>query len=253
MQKTLEKLTLPKISPATNEEIIAYLRHSHQIAEIAASAEREGLFFKLCEQLGITVSDEELQAAGDAFREEHQLLEASETMAWLEKQRISVEDWSQGIRVSLLTQKLQEHLFGEMVDDHYMSNRDDYQRVALSQILVRDLTEARKIAKALREENASFCALALEHSKGKQSREKGGFTGIRFLRQMLPEIAEAIAGAKEGELIGPVQTELAYHILKVEKWFPAQMSQVREQVLESLFQAWLQKGSLEKLRDEAEK
>jgi parvulin-like peptidyl-prolyl isomerase len=70
---------------------------------------------------------------------------------------------------------------------------------------------------------------------------------------MLPEIAEAIAGAKEGELIGPVQTELAYHILKVEKWFPAQMSQVREQVLESLFQAWLQKGSLEKLRDEAEK
>jgi hypothetical protein len=31
------------------------------------------------------------------------------------------------------------------------------------------------------------------------------------------------------------------------------MSQVREQVLESLFQAWLQKGSLEKLRDEAEK
>jgi parvulin-like peptidyl-prolyl isomerase len=253
MQKTLEKLTLPKISPATNEEIIAYLRHSHQIAEIAASAEREGLIFKLCEQLGITVSDEELQAAGDAFREEHQLLEASETMAWLEKQRISVEDWSQGIRVSLLTQKLQEHLFGEMVDDHYMSNRDDYQRVALSQILVRDLTEARKIAKALREENASFCALALEHSKGKQSREKGGFTGIRFLRQMLPEIAEAIAGAKEGELIGPVQTELAYHILKVEKWFPAQMSQVREQVLESLFQAWLQKGSLEKLRDEAEK
>jgi parvulin-like peptidyl-prolyl isomerase len=253
MQKTLEKLTLPEISPATNEEIIAYLRHSHQIAEIAASAEREPLIFKLCEQLGITVSDEELQAAGDAFREEHQLLEASETMAWLEKQRISVEDWSQGIRVSLLTQKLQEHLFGEMVDDHYMSKRDDYHRVALSQILVRDLTEARKIAKALREENASFCALALEHSKGKQSREKGGFTGIRFLRQMLPEIAEAIAGAKEGELIGPVQTELAYHILKVEKWFPAQMSEVREQVLESLFQAWLQKGSLEKLRDEAEK
>jgi parvulin-like peptidyl-prolyl isomerase len=243
MQETLEKLTLPEISPATNEEIIAYLRHSHQIAEIAASAEREALIFKLCEQLGITVSDEELQTAGDAFRQEHQLLGASETMAWLEKQRISVEDWSQGIRVSLLTQKLQEHLFGEMVDDHYMNNRDDYQRVALSQILVRDLAEARKIAKALREENASFSALALEHSVGKQSRENGGFAGIHFLRQMLPEIAEAITNAEEGKLIGPIQTELAYHILKIEKWFPAQISQVRGQVLDSLFQAWLQERS----------
>jgi parvulin-like peptidyl-prolyl isomerase len=218
------------------------LRYSHQIAELASAAERDALILQVCEQLNITVTDEELQGAGDSFRQENKLLGAPETFAWLEQQRISAEDWTRGIRMSLLTQKLKEHLFGEAVDSHYLSNRDEYKRVALSQILVRDLTEAVKIARMLREEQASFCALALEYSKGKQSKENGGFAGVRFLGELLPEIAKALSQAQEGELINPIQTKLGYHVLKVEKWFPAELGEVREQVLESLFQAWLREG-----------
>ena len=243
MQETLEKLLLPEISTATDDAVVAYLRHSFQFAEIAALAEQDILILAVCEQLGLTLTDEELQAAGDAFRLEHKLLGASETLAWLGKQRISVEDWSQGIRVSLLTQKLKEHLFGETVDSHYITNRDDYRRVALSQILVRDFTKALKIAQALRVEKASFCALALEHSRGKQSQQNAGFVGIRFLAELLPEITKAVAEAKEGEVVGPIQTKLGYHILRIEKWFSAELGEVREKVLESLFQAWLHAGN----------
>jgi hypothetical protein len=50
----------------------------------------------------------------------------------------------------------------------------------------------------------------------------------------------AISEAKEGEVIGPIQTRLSYHILKIEEWFPTELSEsVREEILESLFQAWL--------------
>jgi parvulin-like peptidyl-prolyl isomerase len=121
-----------------------------------------------------------------------------------------------------------------------MNNRNDYKRVALSQILVRDLPDALKVANAIQEEKAAFCALALEYSKGKQSQENGGFVGICFIAKLLPEIAQAISEAREGEVIGPIQTRLGYHILKIEKWFPTELSEsVREEILESLFQAWL--------------
>ena len=170
-------------------------------------------------------------------------LGSTETLAWLSDQRITVEDWSQGIRIQLLTKKLKEHLFGDVVDNHYISNRDDYRRVALSQILVSDLPNALKLAYALREEHASFCALALEHSKGKQSKENGGFIGICFTAKLMPEIAEAISEAKEGEVIGPIQTKLGYHMIKIEKWFPVELNDIREQVLEALFQNWLQTDS----------
>ncbi|MBD2450313.1 peptidylprolyl isomerase [Nostoc sp. FACHB-152] len=239
-----EKFVLPEISLATNEEIIAYLRHSYKIAEIAVLAERDELVLSMCEQFDITISDEELQAAGDTFRLEHKLLGASETLAWLQKQRITVEDWTQGIRMSLLTNKLKEHLFGDSVDSHYLSNRNHYKRVALSQILVSNLTDALKIIHVIREENASFCALALEHSKGKHSKENGGFVGIRFVSELMPEIVQAIAQAKEGEVIEPVQTKLGYHILRIEKWFPAELNEIREQILELLFQAWIKAESI---------
>jgi parvulin-like peptidyl-prolyl isomerase len=239
-----QELAPPEISPATNEDIIAYLRHSHKLAEIAALAEHDALILGLCDRLGISISDEELQAAGDAFRQEQKLLGASETIAWLQEQRITVEDWSGGIRVELLTKKLKEYLFGDAVDAHYISNRNDYKRVALSQILVSDLPDALKVAHALREENASFCALALESSKGKQSKDNGGFVGVCFIAKLMPEMAKAISDAPEGVAIGPVQTKLGYHIVRVEKWYPAELNEsVREEILESLFQTWLQASS----------
>jgi parvulin-like peptidyl-prolyl isomerase len=240
MKETLEKVALQEISQATDADIIAYLQRSCKIAEIAALAERDTLILRTCEQFGITVSDEELQAAGDAFRLEHKLLGASETIAWLQAQRITVEAWSGGIRVALLTKKLKEHLFGAAVDGQYVGNRDNFKRVALSQIVVLDQIEAIKIAQALREENASFCALAVAHSKGKHSQENGGFVGIQFLAELMQELTEAIANAKEGEVVGPIQTKLGYHILRVEKWFPPQLNEsVKERVMESFFQAWL--------------
>jgi parvulin-like peptidyl-prolyl isomerase len=56
----------------------------------------------------------------------------------------------------------------------------------------------------------------------------------------MPEMAQAVSDVNEGEVIGPVQTKLGYHIIKIEKWFPSQLSEdVREDILESLFQVWL--------------
>ncbi|MGM3308780.1 peptidylprolyl isomerase [Anabaena sp. WFMT] len=240
MQETLEKLSLTEILPLTDEKILAYLRYSYKLAEIANLAEQDALILSVCEQLNIAVSEEELQAAGDTFRQEHKLLAASETFAWLSQQRISVEDWSQGIQVSLLTQKLKEHLFGQVVDSHYLANRDNYKRVALSQILVNDLATAMKITQEIREGGASFCALALEYSKGKQSKENGGFAGVRFVTELMAEISQAIALGQEGDIISPVQTKLGYHILRIEKWFHPELGEVRDQILESLFQGWLQ-------------
>ncbi|MEQ8542039.1 MAG: peptidylprolyl isomerase [Coleofasciculus sp. D1-CHI-01] len=237
----ISKLSRPDIPPATDEEILAYLRRSRQIAKIAAAIEREAVIMNACKQLGIVISEEELQAAGDSFRQEHKLLSAPETSAWLAQQRMTVEDWSREIQVSLLTQRLKEILFGETVDTHYMSNRNDYRRVALSQILVYERVEAERIIQLIRVKPASFCALALDYSQGKQSKENGGFLGIHFLAELQPEIAQAVTNRSEGEVIDPIQTQLGYHILKLEKWLPIELREVREQMLEYLFQAWLEK------------
>lgn len=240
MTEQLVTLDKPTLARATDAEIVAYLRHSAKFAEIAHAAEREALILSYCERFNISVTDEEWQAAGDAFRLERKLWGNSETMAWLEQQRIDVEQWSEGVKIALLTRKLKEHLFGLAVDGAYISNRDNYRRVALSQILAPDLATANKIVHLLREENASFAALALEYSKGKQSQENGGFVGVRYLVELISEIRDVVINASEGEIVSPVETKLGYHILRVEKWFPTELSEsVRDEIMNSLFESWL--------------
>lgn len=248
MQKTMEKTqlqfaqesSLPKIPPLTDADIIAYLRRNYKMGEIATNAERDALILAICDRRGITVSEEELQAAGDSFRLEHKLLSSSQTLSWLQEQRITVEDWSSGIRVALLTKKLKEELFGASVDSYYINNRKNYKRIAFSQILVSEETDALKIAAAIQQDKAAFCALALEYSKDRQSKQNGGFVGIHFLSRLMPEVAEAVSEAKEGEVVGPIQTKFGYHIIKIEKMFPPQLSEsVRDEILESLFKNWL--------------
>jgi parvulin-like peptidyl-prolyl isomerase len=243
-----EKVQPPKVEPASDEAIANYLRYTCKMAEIAALAERDAAIVKACEELNIVVSDEELQAAGDEFRLKNKLLGASETLAWLAKQRISPEDWTQGIRIKWLTQKLKEHLFLDAIDAHYLSYREEYQRVAFSQIMVAELPAALQIVRTLREEKAAFAAMAIEHSQSHPSSQHGGFVGIRFLSSLLPEIKQAIllqrrcanAGLPEGQIIDPVKTHLGYHILRVEKWFaPSLNESVRAEILEILFQTWL--------------
>jgi parvulin-like peptidyl-prolyl isomerase len=248
IQETDTESLFPKISTASDAEIVDYLRHSAKFAEIAASAEEEALIVKLCQHFGVEVNESEWQEEGDVFRLKHKLLGVKETTDWLEQQRITLEDWSEGIKLRLLTKKLKEYLFGANVDLHYIANRDQYQQVALSQILVLDLETATTIKQSLLADPTSFCALALEHSQGKQSHTHGGFLGVLYVSQLAPEIGQAIAQSgghpifktPPGKIIGPVQTKLGYHLLRVEKWFPSVMSEsVREEIFNTLWQLWL--------------
>lgn len=239
--QTLLNLTELLTALATETEVLDYLRYSQKIAEITANVEQDQLVLKACAHFGIDISELELQIAGDAFRAQNQLLNVSTTLDWLTHQRITVEDWSYGIRVQLLTQKLKDYLFSDIIDGHYMQNREDYRRVALSQILLPDLLQANQVLQTLQLEPTSFCAIALQHSQTKQSQKNGGFVGVRFVKELIASIAQSIDGVSEGAIVGPVQTRLGYHVIKVEKWYPTELSQTtRAEVLDTLFRSWVQ-------------
>jgi parvulin-like peptidyl-prolyl isomerase len=239
LSMTLSAVELSEIKPATDQEILEYLRYTRRYREIAVESERNLLVENICEQLNIKVTEDEIQNVGDAFRRENKLYGGSETMQWLEQQRITPEEWSKGVYLQLLTQKLKEYISADSAEAAYLGNKDVWRRVALSQILVIDLATATKISKSIRENNDSFCMLALEYSKGKQSKENGGFAGIRFIAELFPEVAAAIDKAQVGEVLAPVKSKLGYHILRVEKWYPPEFNQMKDLISEYLFQSWL--------------
>ncbi len=116
------------------------------------------------------------------------------------------------------------------VKKQYESNLKQYaaaEQRTVSHILIpvkADANEAdRAAAKKLAEEvmakaranPAKFGDLARQYSKDPGSAEQGGDLGTFARGTMVPTFENAAFGAKVGDIVGPVQTEFGWHIIKV--------------------------------------
>lgn len=89
------------------------------------------------------------------------------------------------------------------------------ERVALRQILVATLNEARDVKRKLAQDPKEFDKLARSLSKGPEA-EAGGFMGV-FERGQLPaELEPPAFSLPEGGTSEPVESPLGYHVLRVD-------------------------------------
>lgn len=109
------------------------------------------------------------------------------------------------------------------------------ERRRVAQILV----ETREQAAAVRERIANgepFAAVARSESRDAQTRKMGGDLGLVEKAQVPPGF-EAVFAAGEGEIVGPVESKLGWHVLLVAKVVPARplaLDEVRADVRRKL-------------------
>lgn len=78
-----------------------------------------------------------------------------------------------------------------------------------------------------------FAELASKYSEDPGSKDNGGDLGWFGRGEMVPEFENAVFGAKPGDILGPVESQFGYHIIKVEGFTPEQQQpfdEVEEQV-----------------------
>jgi peptidyl-prolyl cis-trans isomerase D len=80
---------------------------------------------------------------------------------------------------------------------------------------------------------ADFAELAAKHSDDPGSKDNGGDLGWFGRGQMVKAFEDAVWDAKPGEVLGPVESQFGYHIIRVEGFKPQRqrpLDEVREQV-----------------------
>jgi peptidyl-prolyl cis-trans isomerase D len=83
------------------------------------------------------------------------------------------------------------------------------------------------------ETGADFGELAAKHSADPGSKDNGGDLGWFGRGQMVKEFEDAVWGGKPGDILGPVESQFGYHIIRVEGFKPERQQpfdEVREQV-----------------------
>lgn len=190
------------------------------------------------DERGITVSDEEVQErweqeAGLQEGGEEQLLELIADLGLTEEQA----------RAQLATQikqeKLQEEASGatEVPDEElraaYEANQDQFNTVTASHILVETEEEANAI-KTLLDGGAAFEELATERSQDPGSAAQGGSLGTQPRGTFVPEFEAAIDSAEIGQVVGPVQTEFGFHLIRVDAFEEQTFDEVKDQLREQI-------------------
>lgn len=164
----------------------------------------QALIAQAAERMGITVTDEELEASIEAIKQDLG----------------SEEAFQQSLAVNNLTEEQfrelqrQQLISRELIDTITADVPEEAEQVHARHILVDSREKAEEILKQL-EQGADFAELAKKYSLDETSREKGGDLGFFPRGVVLPEF-EAIAFSLEpGQRSGVVETSYGFHIIEV--------------------------------------
>jgi peptidyl-prolyl cis-trans isomerase D len=124
---------------------------------------------------------------------------------------------------------------GEFVEEEQAHARHILFRVAPGAGPV-ERNEAELRAKSvaqIAQSGADFSELAAKHSEDPGSKDNGGDLGWFGRGQMVKEFEDAVWGAKPGDILGPVQSQFGFHIIRVEGFKPQRqqaLDEVREEI-----------------------
>lgn len=202
---------------------------------------------------GITVTDEEIQAAFDEYKKRFRTEEQFEN--YLKHGKVTVEQIKERMRNKRALEKLIEKTGDLAVTDaeaqeFYQKNERFYvekEGIRASHILVKvdenapeeKVAEAKKKIEEIQAElkkGLDFDEAAKKYSEGPSS-PKGGDLGFFGRGQMVKQFEDAAFALEAGQVSEPIRTRFGFHIIKVhekrtERKKP--FDEVKDQIMESL-------------------
>lgn len=180
----------------------------------------------------------------------------------LKQANVTEEEVRTNVQDGLLIQKVQKQVVGDAkptdaeVQKYYDENKDAQfttpeQRCARHILFNKDQKKKAEDVKQQLQDGGDFGKLAKEYSQDPGSAEKGGDLGCLGTGETVPNFDEALSKAKEGEIVGPVETEFGYHLIEVtdiKKEGVTPLKDVSPQIEQQLsqskqateFQAWVE-------------
>ncbi|HSK98797.1 MAG TPA: peptidylprolyl isomerase [Rubrobacteraceae bacterium] len=228
VQEFAEQSGLGELSPDSPQYEAAISQIMPQLVDVEVTK-------AYAEEQGITVSDEEVEREIETIKD--QLAEQAQAQGEdvgreevfeqaLEQAGITEAQLREQIREQLPVQRVQERVASDAepsqqeVEAFYEENREAQfttpeQRCARHILFTKDQREKAEDVKQQLENGADFAELAEENSQDPGSAEQGGDLGCLGRGETVPNFEDALFGAEQGEIVGPVETQFGFHVIEV--------------------------------------
>lgn len=227
--------------PISLRQAISYLRTTGDLSRTIQTILRQHLVEQqLQTRAGLEIDSLRIEQAIINFRLKNRLIEPETFEEWLQTQRLSYSDFRNQLLIGMKLTQLKAQVTASRVEEYFNENKARLDQVVLSRIVVNDQNLAEELTRQLIDDRRPFEILARQYSTGSE-RLVNGMMGLVMMGQLPEPIQEAIEGASPGDLIGPVEVEGRYHLLRVEQWQPASLEgAMKQEIQDQLFEQWVQ-------------
>lgn len=259
-RETLDTLVSSQVEPgaAGQPDPARYGELERQQRQTLGELIQDRIVAAAADELGVSVTEEDVE---QRFQELADQFGGVEPLREEIKQRgRTEEDVREQLAAVLRSERIAAH-FSEQVGVSDAEVREIYERrreagqmdvAEVAHILVETREEAEQVLDEL-QQGADFAELAQEHSIDEFSAETGGDLGESPRGRFVEAFDEAVWSASPGDIVGPVQTEFGFHIIRVEAQYTSPFEEERDEIRTELagsaaqdaFQSWFR----EALRD----
>jgi parvulin-like peptidyl-prolyl isomerase len=225
----------------SRDDLIQQIKLSCHVPSIVKDAISRQLIVRRASEKHIEVEAVELQKAADDLRLKKGLQNAEETWAWLQKYNLSLEEFEELVRTTVLSSKLAWYLFANRVEAYYIEHQFEYTQVVMYEIPLDDEDLALEIFYAIQENEMDFSEAADRYIRDPELRRAKGYRGVLKRSQIQSEISVAVFSASPPQLLKPIVTHSAVHLIFVEEIVQPKLDDaLNQKIISELFSAWLQ-------------
>lgn len=192
----------------------------------------------------ITVADADLQAAMDGFRRARGLLTAEATRRWLADHGMSQHELERHVEEIVKLAALRARIAAGRVDAYFAAHREDFDRLHLAVLRVRDWAMAESVIAAARHDAAILWSVATSYVAPAMGAGRSDEPVLRVVTvapwQLPADQRAAVAGVPAGEVVGLPPATGGAVVIGILGRRPAVLDTARrKQVEHRLFEAWL--------------
>ncbi len=210
------------------EEVLWEIMRQHVLVQELQVLDKDEISANLIEQ---TVID---------FRLKEQLNTSEMFKQWLESEGLDYATFREKIALNLKVKKLKARVTQPNVQEYFVEQKINLDRVVLSRLGVKDQALAEELQSQIIEDGVRFEQLVQEHSI-EPDWIINGMMGPVSRGEMPDTMRASVDMANPGELIGPLKIRELWYLFRVENVLPAVLDGTMQRKLEDeLFEQWLE-------------
>ena len=188
----------------------------------------------------VECTPDEITKACQQFYQKNQVMSEPERQVWLERQGMTHEQVESLTIRGLKLEKFKQATWGNKLESYFLKRKGQLDRVVYSLIRINDAAIAQELYFRIHEGEQPFAELARDYSQGPEA-QTGGLVGPVELNTPHPALAQMLTVSKPGQLWPPMRLGEWFIIVRLEKFFPAQLDEpMRQRLLNELFNTWVQ-------------